>query len=157
MQNSPAIDAARQFLAIVWEGQAPSEDVLSSALDNLVSAYHLTPDDGPSDGDLEPPSEDGPAIYKKVAARFPGYGHYPVADPRATLESALMMGDAIDDIADITLDMRKVVWLAEHVGTNDAHWLFRLSFCHWGRHARELSLYLHARRFEPEPVLDEDA
>lgn len=56
-----------------------------------------------------------------------------------------MVGDAIDDLADLTLDMREVVWLADHVGVDDAHWSYRLHFFHWGRHARELSLYLHAR------------
>jgi hypothetical protein len=58
-----------------------------------------------------------------------------------------MMGDAIDDLADLTLDMREVVWLAEHVGLDDAHWSFRLHYFHWGRHARELALYLHSRQF----------
>jgi hypothetical protein len=39
-----------------------------------------------------------------------------------------MTGDAIDDLMDITLDMREVVWLADHVGVDDAHWSFRLRF-----------------------------
>ena len=55
------------------------------------------------------------------------------------------MGDAINDLADLTLDMREVCWLAEHAGVDDAHWSFRLHFFHWGLHARELSFYLHAR------------
>ncbi|HET6941361.1 MAG TPA: hypothetical protein VFH89_04275 [Sphingomicrobium sp.] len=58
-----------------------------------------------------------------------------------------MVGDAVDDLTDITQDMRAVVWFADNVGRDDAHWAFRLFFFHWGRHARELSLYLHARRF----------
>lgn len=147
MITSPAIDAARHFLAVVWDGQMPSDETLQEALDRLLAAYHLTPDAGPSDSELEAPRQDGPSLYKEVAARFPDYGLYPVADPVASLEDAAMMGDAIDDLADITLDIREVVWLADHLGVNDAHWSFRLLYFHWGRHARELSLYLHARQW----------
>lgn len=50
-----------------------------------------------------------------------------------------------DDLSDLTLDMREVVWTAEHLGIDDAHFAFRLLFFHWGQHARELSLYLSSR------------
>jgi hypothetical protein len=56
-----------------------------------------------------------------------------------------VVGDAIDDLADLTLDMREAVCLGDHVSVDDAHWSYRLHFPHWGRHARELSLYVHAR------------
>jgi hypothetical protein len=57
------------------------------------------------------------------------------------------MGDAIDDLADIILDVREVVWLADQLTLDDAHWAFRLHFFHWGQHARELLLYLQARQW----------
>lgn len=122
-----------------------SDEALLAALDLLVAAYHKTPEAGPSDADLEAPRQDGASLYKEVAERFPHYGLYPVADPAAPPESEAMVSDAIDDLMDLTLDMREVVWLADHLGVDDAHWSFRLLFFHWGRHARELSLYLHAR------------
>jgi len=149
MDKSPTIAAARHFLSVVWDGDTPSDEALLSALDRLVAAYHDTPDDGPSDTELEAPRSGGPPLYKKVANRFPDYGYYPVSDPSASPgdEDAAMTGDAIDDLMDLTLDMREVVWLADNVGANDAHWSFRLLFFHWGQHARELSLYLHARQF----------
>lgn len=102
---------------------------------------------GPSDTDLEAPRAEGPALYKEVAGRFPAYGLYPVSDPLASIEDAAMIGDAIDDLSDLTLDMREIVWLADHIGLDDAHWPFRLHYFHWGRHARGLALYLHARQF----------
>lgn len=147
MDQSLAVDAARQFLSIVWEGERPTDEALLGALDRLIEAYHRTPEAGPSDTDLEPPRSGGPALYQQVASRFPDYGHYPVADPTASIGDGAMMGDPIDDLADLTMDMRDVVWRAEHLGSEDAHWQFRLLYCHWGRHARELALYLHARQF----------
>ena len=62
-----------------------------------------------------------------------GRGLCPVSDPIGSIEDAAMMGDAIDDLADLTLDMREVVWLADHMGLDDAHWSFRLQYSHWGR------------------------
>jgi hypothetical protein len=137
----------RDFLSVVWKGEKPADLTLLSALDRLVEAYHHTPDAGPSDTDVEAPRQAGPTLHQQAAARFPDYGLYPVSDPNASPEDAAMMGDAIDDLADLTLDMREVVWLAEHVGLDDAHWSFRLHYFHWGRHARELALYLHSRQF----------
>lgn len=145
MEHSPAIEAARQFLRVLWDGEAPKDSALLAALDRLVAAYHDTPGALPSDTDIEAPREDEGTLYKALSGRFPDYGFYPAADPAASPEEAAVLGDAIDDLADLTLDMREVLWLADHQGVDDAHWSFRLHFFHWGRHARELSLYLHAR------------
>jgi hypothetical protein len=147
MQASPAVDAARRFLTVVWHGETPTESALAEALDRLVVAYHDTPDADVSDSDLEAPRQDGASLYKEVAAGFLDYGVYPVADPLASPGENVGTGDAIDDLTDITLDMREVVWLADHLSVDDAHWSFRLHFFHWGQHARELSLYLHARQW----------
>ncbi|MFL6721992.1 MAG: hypothetical protein ACJ8FT_09365 [Sphingomonas sp.] len=149
MDKSPTIKAARHFLAVVWDGNAPNDAAVLAALDRLVAAYHDTPDVRPSESELEAPRSGGPPLYEVIAKRFPDYGYYPVSDPAGSPgdEAAAMTGDAIDDLMDLTLDMREVVWLADHVGADDAHWSFRLLFFHWGRHARELSLYLHARQF----------
>jgi hypothetical protein len=147
VENSCATVAAKNFLAVAWNGAAPSDASLVAALDQLIHAYHAAPDVGPSQNDQEPPREDWSVLSKTAAVRFPKYGLYPFADPVAPHESALMMGDAIDDIVDLTLAMREVIWLAEHAGVDDAHWYFRLHFFHWGQHARSLSLYLHCRCF----------
>lgn len=146
MDQSHAVEAARRFLSVVWDDDIPSDEALLAALDRLVFAYHDTPEVEP-DTELEAPRSGGPALYKQVAARFANYGLYPVSDPAASIEDAEGMGDAIDDLMDLTLDMREVVWLADQAGQNDAHWSFRLHYFHWGRHARELSLYLHSRLF----------
>jgi hypothetical protein len=147
MSLSTTIAAARHFLATVWEGEPPGDEGLLRALDCLVAVYHETPVGGVTDAEIDAPEQDGALLYSQLAARFPEYGYYPVADPTKPLEDALMMGDAIDDLADLTQDMREVIWFAEHVGIDDAHFAFRLHHFHWGQHARELSIFLCGRRW----------
>ncbi|MCW1987697.1 UNVERIFIED_ORG: hypothetical protein M2348_003447 [Sphingomonas sp. R1F5B] len=92
------------------------------------------------------PEGDWQALYKEVGERFPDYGHYTVASPLEAVEGACMIGDAIDDLADITKDLREVLWRGNNFGPDEATWHFRFAYeTHWGRHARELALYLHAR------------
>jgi hypothetical protein len=100
MEKSPTVEAARQFLSVVWEGRPPTDEALLFALDRLVEAYHHAPDVGPSDTELEAPRSGGPALYKEAADRFPALGLYPVSDPIASIEDAAMTGDAIDDLAE---------------------------------------------------------
>lgn len=51
-----------------------------------------------------------------------------------------------DDIADISDEMRQVLWYAENVHIDDAHRSFKDMYFHWGYHARGLSAYLFARK-----------
>ncbi len=83
----------------------------------------------------------------EVAKRFPDYGFYSNCDPLEVYDPPMMLADAIDDIADITQDMRSTVWIGEHIGLERADSFYRGFYFHWGRHARELSTYLHARQF----------
>ena len=145
--TDPAADIAREFLAVVWEGDAPDETALLRALDRLLSRSHEVPFAHCADANDEPPAVDGPALYQEVARRFPNFGMYPVADPLAPIDDDKMLAGAVDDIADITQDLREVIWRESRLGPDDAAWYFRLMHFHWARHARELSLYLHARQF----------
>ena len=142
MNRSQAIAATEHFLATVWGDKPPSDEALLSALDWLVAAYHETPHGDVTDAQIDAPRQDGPSLYKQVAERFPAYGYYPVADPTKSLDDALMTADAIDDLADLTLAMREVLWFAENISIDDAHFAFRLHYFHWGQHARELAVYL---------------
>ncbi|SFO10634.1 hypothetical protein SAMN05428984_2302 [Sphingomonas sp. OK281] len=82
MHTSPAIDAAPQFMAVVQDGQVPTDAALTGALGRRIAAYHVTADAEPSDGDLEaPPREGGPDLFRRAVARFPDYSLYPLADP----------------------------------------------------------------------------
>jgi hypothetical protein len=147
MQTSPTLEAVRHFLRAVWEGEAPTDAALSEALDRLLAVYHETPDAPVSDSDLEAPRQDGASLYREVENRFPNYGIYPVAYSSEPIDQQIGAADAIDDLADLTLDMREVAWLADNVGLNDAHWSFRLTYMHWGEHARRLGIYLFDRQW----------
>ncbi len=145
--GASAVDAARAFLAAVWDGPTPSESVLAEALDRLAVEYHAAAESEPSESHEAPPPHEGKQLYRETYERFPELGYYAVADPLKVVDDAPTVSDAIDDIADITKDMREVVWRGEHLGVEDATWYFRLMFIHWGRHARHLASYLHARKF----------
>jgi hypothetical protein len=68
-----------------------------------------------------------------------------MADALVLEPTSAMVGNAIDDLTDISGDLREVLWRYETLGADDALWHFHFLFLiHWGQHARELSLYLHA-------------
>jgi len=147
--SSPTIDASRRFLAFLKGDSTPSDEQLARALDELTMAYHEAPEGDPADEDVEPPSreyEQYKRRYAELGAKFPDYGYYSVADWTEPLSKESVIADAIDDLADIEGDLDEVIWRAENLGVDDAHWYFRFLYnIHWGRHLRELSLYLYGR------------
>jgi hypothetical protein len=146
MTLPPTIARARSFLAVVTEGEPPSDEQLARSLDQLALAYHDCPQGSPADA--EPGGPDFLPKYSEVGARFPDFGYYASADPTTALDEKPTVGDAIDDLVDIVRDLREVSWRHDVLGADDAHWHFRFLFqIHWGRHLRDLSLYLHARQF----------
>jgi Domain of unknown function (DUF5063) len=146
MEDTPTIAVTRRFLRLLNEGDAPSKEELAQALDELAMAYHETPDCEPADDDGDPPKSDYNERCRALAERFSDLGNYAVADPVEPLNDKPLVGDAIDDLADIVADLEEVVWRFENLGANDAHWYFKMLYqIHWGRHLRELSLYLHAQ------------
>ncbi|MGE3693099.1 MAG: hypothetical protein AB7F98_17120 [Novosphingobium sp.] len=145
MKDTPTVSAVRSFLALIGEREPPTNERLAEALDELAMAYHSSPEGEPAEDDLDPPDWNFKARYSALAERFPQFGFYAVADPAEAIDNKVMCGDAIDDLADIEKDLSEIVWRSENLGTDDAHWHFKLLYrCHWGRHLRELALYLHA-------------
>lgn len=147
MYHSPAIEEARRFIEVVWDGSAPSDEALTAALDRLVAAYHSAPEELGPGTDQEPPRQAYEELWQQTATRFPDLGLYPVCDLSGPIDQSIMMADAVDDLVDLTLDMREVIWLADHVGADEAHGFLRFMFFHWGEHARGLASFLHARQF----------
>lgn len=81
-----------------------------------------------------------------VTARFPRFGYYNAAAPTTTGIGAgeVVVGDAIDDVADIADELAAVEWCLENTG--EAHALrhfFDGYDRHWGEHLRRLQLYLY--------------
>lgn len=149
MESTATIAAARSFLVRLLDGQAPSSRELLLALDELAMAYHRAPLGSPADSGVTPPrNDDYQERYARLGTRFPDYGYYAVSDPTEPTNEEPMVGDAIDDLADISADLEEVIWRFENLGPDDAHWHFRFLFeIHWGEHLRELSCYLHANTF----------
>jgi hypothetical protein len=88
-----------------------------------------------------------------VCARFPDFGYYnvPAHVTRDVADTILEVGDAIDDIVDITceLDAPKRVWETE--GEEQALRVFAAAYAlHLGDHLRNLQWYLHARARETD-------
>jgi hypothetical protein len=140
------LEAVRLFLElVVGEDGAAARDerALRSVLDRLALAARSTqPPD--QTAELEAPHGDYAGLRARIAARFPEYGLYRA--PSLDLEDESLVGDAIDDLTDIALELLDVIWLHEQAGEAEALWHFRFGFeTHWGSHLRTLQWYLHER------------
>ena len=90
------------------------------------------------------PRKDYNAMRQIVSARFPELGYYnvPSAVTKHIAESDIDVGDAIDDIADIAIELYEVLCRFDHTSEDDAPWYFSNSYTtHWEQHLRELQLY----------------
>ena len=151
MTGEECIAAARQFLALFDRAEGPvSLTTLERMLDRLTfAATHVQPEF--DEREWPDPPRRGMAAYdarRAAAVRcFPSLGFYSVADPLAEPGEKCepLVGDAIDDLADIACDLQEVIWRWENTSREDAIWLFRFNYrTHWGEHARQLQVYLHA-------------
>lgn len=142
------IEAVKEFLSLLDQGEPVGDDVLARALDALALAYHNTPYGKPSNVDIRPEKEDYQIVRRQAEKLFPELGLYGIADPLEVPNEKAMIGDAMDDISDIIRDLKEVFWRWQNLGADDAHWHFRFGYqTHWGRHLHELRLYLHAKQF----------
>jgi len=145
------LESVREFLRL-FEDASPAEvhssERLCEALDRLLLTYHESSNIAP-DTNAQPPSLSYDEVRERVRRSFPDFGFYAVAAPENMPPSAVMVGDAIDDLADIYKDLSGVAWLLENGNDADALWQFRFDFqSHWGRHLLNLRSYLHWRLYE---------
>lgn len=136
------------FLDLILGHDSKLEDLnkLIFALDRLAILSHKIEYKFDETDYPDKSNFDYSAIRKKVDKRFPVLGLYNITiDVSEKIgESVIATSDAIDDLTDITLDLLNVRWRFENTSNNDALWHFELSFrSHWGRHLRDLQLYLH--------------
>ncbi|MGF1594498.1 MAG: DUF5063 domain-containing protein [Kiloniellaceae bacterium] len=145
------IAAVREFLRLFEEATPDEErtpERLSERLDRLLVAYHESPDFAPQSHVLAP-SRDFRDDRRLMEARFPDFGYYAWCEPGELLSDDVMVGDAIDDLADIYSELRGVMWLLENSSQSDAVWHFRFGYrTHWGRHLLDLRSYLHWKLHE---------
>jgi hypothetical protein len=152
----PAVDA---FLAFVLrtEPTTPGDwPELVRLLDDLAMARHVCPaPDYPAGGqgdedDHAAANSDYSGLRPVIGTRFPDFGYYhvvsPLVDGDLDMEQTPGLGDAIDDLADIAVELQQAIWFREHrghaVGAALLAWAFDV---HWGQHLRDLQGYLHCR------------
>ncbi len=102
-------------------------------------------------GGLDAPKPDQEELRKRITGRFPILGLYniPQTVTDEPMGSAMMMGDAIDDLLDITNEMVAAQWHFQQGRPHEALWEFAFGYDHhWRYHMRCLLWYLEMRRFE---------
>ncbi len=115
-------------------------------LDKLALAYHLI-EVAFEDYASEAPSQNYNQLKHLAIGRFPGFGYYnePKNITEKIGETEILIGDALDDIADIAMDLYEVLWYWENEGKKVALWKFCFGYeHHWGAHLRSLQSYLYA-------------
>ena len=154
MTRADIYQAIDEFLQLIEQGKPSveeNEEALPKLLDQLALAYHFAEPDFDDSDYPDPPGDDYDALYQMTGKRFPNYGYYHTCEfdelnYEAINHAELLIGDAIDDLADITRDLREIRWRWNNTSEADALWYFRFMFqSHWGEHLRGLQLYLYSR------------
>lgn len=141
--------AIKNYLSIILTDEGEEADRIQRlivSLDELALAANKVNDTSDEHYYPEPPPRDYDDTRKNIGKLFPSLGIYNIAldvsDQIA--QTTLAIGDAIDDMADIAGDLEEVLWRFKNTSENDALFNFKFLFrIHWGRHLRELQLYLH--------------
>lgn len=154
MQSTEIRAAIRQFLSLIDNAEhtvQQDEEVLPYLLDHLAFAQHFVRITFDESDYPDSPRRDQTVLRQLISRRFPNYGYYNVPDVVTTniAESKCVVGDAIDDILDISNDLLDVEWRWSSTSEADALWHFQNSYSsHWQAHLRGLQLYLHSLRWE---------
>lgn len=90
-------------------------------------------------------------LRKNISSNFPTFSwyHHVVEADQIDKEAHLVMGDAVDDLADIILDLLEVKWRREHNSLEDAIWFFKFIFqAHTQQHLIDLLSFLKTKEVE---------
>lgn len=149
LNKTSALEAVSLFLETIdsqiREG-AENLEHLHSALDQLLHSAHFVSFNFDETEHPDPPSIAYSDLRKQIEAAFPSLGFYnTAADVSDNIgETTIAIGDAVDDLTDIVKDLKGIEWRSKHTSSSDALFYFQLGYrAHWGRHARDLSLYIH--------------
>ncbi len=136
------------FLSLIENGcgsEEENETQLKLLLDKLALAQHFVGYKFDEKDYADAPEKEYENLRKLVTALFPNYGYYNMAAKVTTNigEGETIVGDAIDDLADIAGDLFETKWCWENNSPEDGLWHFRNNFeFHWSQHLRELQIYL---------------
>jgi hypothetical protein len=137
-----------EYLLLVQKGCGSTQEneaKLRLLLDKLAMARHFASYKFDAKDYADTPERGGPEWRKTVTVQFPNYGFYNIPE-EVTMNvgnGACIVGCAIDDIMDIAADLFEAKWRWENNSIEDGLWHFQNQFVlHWGRHLRDLQLYL---------------
>lgn len=86
-----------------------------------------------------------PNIIENVQSNFPKFGFYKtILDINDVAKNDdIAMGDAVDDLSDIILDLLELRWRIENCSTNNGLWYFDIRFpIHTQQHILDLLNYI---------------
>ena len=150
-------ETIQKYLSILDSDISEEEAIenLIAALDELAFLSH-TVAYKPDDKDYpDPPERDHSKTLNEVRKRFSTLGFYNLASEISDRISECdgHVGDAIRYIAEIADDLSEILWYLNNTSNDHAFFYFKFDFAtHWGRHLRELQLYLHDRWWQSSTV-----
>ena len=144
----------QEFLAMIDEGPSPSDLDLVDCLDRLACAVHSIPS-----GEIEVDSmEPGPSYLEADAearrAVSNTFSDLTLYNTPASLTCDIGLaecevGDPVDDLVGLYLDLREVSFYFAEVSEQRAMQKMKWSFkFHWEYHLRNLQFYFYRRAFE---------
>jgi hypothetical protein len=151
MERQEIFEAVRDFFLLLQSPNLETDQhnnirALVRVLDKLAFAYHHVNFEYDENGG-DPPFHDHQMYsqFREIAGiKFPSLRDYREVDPLNLEETGIMMGDPLDDLADIACDLQDVLWCLENTTEDDALWHFQFGYeSHWGRHMRYLQTYLY--------------
>ena len=147
--------AIRRFMSL-FDDDAQSADERESSLVSLLDelAFEMTRIDDAFTGDeRDAPAPSYDEVRARFVRRFPEFGLYntPALVTSSIGSAGCIVGDSIDDLTDIYLELWEAEWFWTNGAEQEALWRLKFSYDHhWEAHLRGLQGYLHARRSEGE-------
>ncbi|MBM4778702.1 MAG: DUF5063 domain-containing protein [Archangiaceae bacterium] len=142
-------EAVRAVLSL-FEESAPDDELelrLVRAVDRLVVAVHDVRFEFDVAEYADAPRFAYGAARALVTSRFPEFGSYSVPASMRPTNTEVMLGDAVDDLADLIIELRAVEWCFAHASEADALWHLENGFrTHWAAHVRWLQVFLLERQ-----------
>jgi Domain of unknown function (DUF5063) len=143
-------DTVFQFITLI-EGNSQQEVTvvhkLNFLLDQLACICSSIVNDLDNESSLEAPRKDYKQLRGQIASLFPSFGYYnlPVSVTKNIAQTQLEIGDAIDDLTDIAIEIYEVAWLWKNSSHQSAlAQLTRTYFLHWQGHLRSLQYYIYS-------------
>lgn len=137
------------YIDLIEIGQANIEEnlsVLEITLDKLALASRYIFFDFDEKEYPDSPRADYNHLRQLAVERFPNFGLYnmPEVFIDKIAQTEVVVGDALDDVVDIAIDLYEVVWRWHNTTSQDALWYYQFGYnSHWGEHLRWLQLYIY--------------